>query len=68
MAARAAAYDLIFFEGWVTDIEIHALYAHHTGQSADRIARDTERDNFLSAAEARDYGLIDGVLAPDDRA
>ena len=41
---------------------INALYAHHTGQPADRIKRDTERDNFMSAPEARDYGLIDTVL------
>ena len=59
-----------------TDIEIHAreilkardtlnaLYAHHTGQPADRIKRDTERDNFMSAPEARAYGLIDAVLSP----
>ena len=58
-----------------TDIEIHAreilkardtlnaLYAHHTGQPADQIKRDTERDNFMSAPEARDYGLIDAVLS-----
>jgi ATP-dependent Clp protease protease subunit len=62
-------------QGPATDIEIHAreilkardtlnaLYAHHTGQPADRIKRDTERDNFMSASEARDYGLIDAVLA-----
>jgi ATP-dependent Clp protease protease subunit len=61
-------------QGQATDIEIHArevlkardiinaLYAHHTGQPADRIKRDTERDNFMSAPEARDYGLIDNVL------
>jgi len=61
--------------GQATDIEIHAreilkardtlnaLYARHTGQPADRIKRDTERDNFMSAAEARDYGLVDEVLA-----
>jgi ATP-dependent Clp protease protease subunit len=60
--------------GQATDIEIHArevlrardtinaLYAHHTGQSVDKIKRDTERDNFLSAEEARSYGLIDRVL------
>lgn len=65
--------------GQATDIEIHAreilkardtinaLYAHHTGQSADRIKRDTERDNFLSATEARDYGLIDQVLTTPAR-
>ena len=60
--------------GQATDIEIHAreilkardtlnaLYAHHTGQPVDQIKRDTERDNFMSAPEARDYGLIDAVL------
>ena len=60
--------------GQATDIEIHArevlrardtinaLYAHHTGQPVDKIKRDTERDNFLSAEEARRYGLIDRVL------
>jgi ATP-dependent Clp protease protease subunit len=62
-------------QGKATDIEIHAreilkardtinaLYAHHTGQPVDKIKRDTERDNFMSAAEARDYGLVDEVLA-----
>jgi ATP-dependent Clp protease protease subunit len=62
-------------QGKATDIEIHAreilkardtinaLYARHTGQPIDKIARDTERDNFMSAAEARDYGLVDEVLA-----
>jgi ATP-dependent Clp protease protease subunit len=60
-----------------SDVEIHAreilkardtlngLYAHHTGQPVERIRRDTERDNFMSAPEARDYGLIDAVLTPD---
>jgi ATP-dependent Clp protease protease subunit len=37
--------------------------AHHTGQPIERIERDTDRDNFLSAQEAVDYGLIDKVLA-----
>jgi ATP-dependent Clp protease, protease subunit len=66
-------------EGPATDIEIHAreilkardiingIYAHHTGQPADKIARDTERDNFMSAADARDYGLIDEVQASGKR-
>jgi ATP-dependent Clp protease protease subunit len=60
--------------GQVSDIEIHAreilkardtinaLYAQHTGQSVERIMRDTERDNFMSAGEAKAYGLIDEVL------
>jgi ATP-dependent Clp protease protease subunit len=62
------------FQGPATDIEIHArevlrardtineLYARHTGQAVERIKHDTERDNFMSAAEAKDYGLIDEVL------
>ena len=60
--------------GQATDIDIHAreilrardtinaMYAHHTGQPIDKIKRDTDRDNFLSAEEARSYGLIDRVL------
>jgi ATP-dependent Clp protease protease subunit len=63
------------FQGQTTDIEIHArevlrardtvneLYAKHTGQSVERIRRDTERDNFMSPEEAKAYGLIDGILA-----
>jgi ATP-dependent Clp protease protease subunit len=62
------------FRGQATDIEIHArevllardtlneLYAQHTGQAVERIKHDTERDNFMSAADAKDYGLIDEVL------
>ncbi|HEY7375437.1 MAG TPA: ATP-dependent Clp protease proteolytic subunit [Polyangia bacterium] len=41
---------------------LNAIYARHTGQPAEKIQRDTERDNFMSAAEAREYGLIDAVL------
>ena len=62
------------FQGQATDIDIHAreilytrdiinqLYAKHTGQTADKIRHDTERDNFMSAAQAMEYGLIDEVL------
>jgi len=62
-------------QGKATDIEIHAreilhtrevinqIYARHTGQPADKIKHDTERDNFMSAPEAQSYGLIDQVLA-----
>jgi ATP-dependent Clp protease protease subunit len=62
------------FRGQATDIDIHAreilrardtlngLYAKHTGQSVERIARDTDRDNFMSPSQALDYGLIDHVL------
>ncbi len=62
------------FEGQASDIEIHAkeilylraklnaIMAKHTGQDESRIARDTDRDNFLSADEAVHYGLVDRVL------
>ncbi|MTD33845.1 ATP-dependent Clp endopeptidase proteolytic subunit ClpP [Paludibacterium denitrificans] len=61
--------------GQVTDIEIHArelvkvkakmneLLAKHSGQSLERVQADTERDNFMSADEACEYGLIDKVLS-----
>ncbi len=67
-------------QGKATDIEIHAreilkardtinaLYAKHTGQPVGKIQHDTERDNFMSAAEAKDYGLIDEVLPGGKRA
>ena len=62
------------FQGQASDIAIHAkeilslraklneIMAHHTGQPIDRIERDTDQDNFLSAQDAVDYGLIDKVL------
>lgn len=62
------------FQGQASDFEIHAreilnireklngILAHHTGQSLDVIARDTDRDRFMSASESVDYGLIDKVL------
>ena len=62
------------YQGQATDIEIHAreilkvkarmneLMAQHTGQSLEQIERDTERDRFLSAPEAVEYGLVDSVL------
>jgi ATP-dependent Clp protease, protease subunit len=66
-------------QGKATDIEIHAreilkardtinaLYAKHTGQPVEKIQRDLERDNFLSAEEAKAYGLIDEVLTSANR-
>ena len=60
--------------GQATDIDIHAkellhtrdvinsIIQHHTGQSLERIKRDTDRDFFLSAEEAIEYGIIDEVL------
>ena len=62
------------FQGQASDFEIHAreilsikdklnrLLADHTGQSIERVSKDTDRDNFLSAAEAKEYGLVDHIL------
>ena len=63
------------FQGQASDIDIHAkeilnirhrlnsLLAHHTGQTLETIERDTERDNFMSAERAAEYGLIDSVFS-----
>ena len=42
--------------------KINEIVAHHTGQSLDKIQKDTDRDYFMSAVEAREYGLIDEVI------
>jgi ATP-dependent Clp protease protease subunit len=62
------------YEGSATEIDIHVknilklkgrlngILKKHTGKSLDQIEKDTDRDNFMTAEEARAYGLIDGVL------
>ncbi len=62
------------FQGQASDFEIHAkeilsikekmnrLMAEHTGQDYEKVSQDTDRDNFLSAQESVDYGLVDAVL------
>jgi len=62
------------FEGPASDVDIHAreilrlreeinrILAHHTGQPLERIARDTERDFFMSGEQAREYGIVDEVI------
>ena len=66
------------FHGQATDIDIHAreiltvrdrlnaILSKHTGQPVDKVAVDTDRDNFMSADDAKAYGLIDGVLSTRD--
>ncbi len=63
------------FEGQSTDVEIHAreilelrehidgIYARHTGQPRERVHDDMDRDRYFTAEQARDYGLIDRVIA-----
>ena len=43
---------------------LNEILAHHTGQSLDKIQKDTDRDYFMSAQESKDYGLIDEVILP----
>ena len=63
------------FQGQASDIDIHAkeillireklnnILSHHTGQDVEKIQKDTDRDNFLSAEDAVEYGLVDKVLS-----
>lgn len=65
-------------QGQATEIEIAAnhilktreklnrILAERTGQSIEKIQKDTDRDNFLTADEAKEYGLIDNVMQPED--
>ena len=62
------------FQGQASDIEIHTqeilsikkklneILAHHTGQKVDKVAKDSDRDNFMSPIDAQKYGLIDTVV------
>jgi len=66
------------FQGQATDIDIHAreilsikermnkLMAHHSGQTVEKIKSDTERDNFLTAQDAVEYGLVDRIVKTRD--
>jgi len=68
------------FSGQATDIDIHAreiltirdrlnaILSKHSGQPIDQVGLDTDRDNFMSAEDAKSYGLIDAVLSSRDAA
>ena len=43
--------------------ELNKILARHTGQAVEKVKKDTDRDFFMSAQEAKDYGLVDGVIA-----
>lgn len=64
--AQGQASDIKIQAEWMlkTRERINGILAQHTGQTASRIALDTERDCFLSAKEAKEYGLVDGVVEP----
>ena len=68
------------YRGQATDIQIHAeriiqmkknlntIMAQNTGQPYEKVAHDSERDNFLTAQEAKDYGIIDKIITPGGKA
>jgi len=63
------------FEGQAADIEIHAreviqvrktldeILSQHTGQTVEKVSKDTDRDYFMTALEAKEYGIIDDVIS-----
>jgi len=63
------------FEGQAADIEIHAreviqvrqtldeILSKHTGQPVEKVSKDTDRDYFMTAQEAKEYGIIDDVIS-----
>ncbi|ARF67445.1 ATP-dependent Clp endopeptidase, proteolytic subunit ClpP [Paenibacillus larvae subsp. pulvifaciens] len=65
---RGQAADIKIHADWIlkTRKKLNEIYVHHTGQTYDKIDKDTDRDNFLSALGAKEYGLIDEVITRSD--
>jgi ATP-dependent Clp protease protease subunit len=61
---QGQATDILIHSRWMqkTKEKLNAIYAERTGQPPDKVAADMERDHFLTAEEARAYGLIDDIL------
>jgi ATP-dependent Clp protease protease subunit len=67
------------FRGQASDIEIHAremlltkkrlneILAKHTGQPIQKVEKDTDRDNFMSAGDAKKYGLVDQIIEAEGK-
>lgn len=66
--ARGQASDIKIHADWIlrTREQINQILAERTGQPIDKIARDTDRDYFMSADEAKTYGLVDEVISRPD--
>jgi ATP-dependent Clp protease protease subunit len=62
--ARGQASDIKIHADWIlrTKDQLNRILAERTGQSLEQVANDTDRDNFMSAEEAKKYGLVDDVL------
>lgn len=65
---RGQAADIKIHADWIiqTKKKLNEIYVTHTGQPYDKIERDTDRDNFMSAEDAKAYGLIDEVISRSD--
>jgi len=65
---RGQAADIKIHADWIikTKENLNNIYVKHTGQPYDKIEKDTDRDNFMSAEEAKAYGLIDEVISSTD--
>ncbi|SEC71368.1 ATP-dependent Clp endopeptidase proteolytic subunit ClpP [Paenibacillus sp. GP183] len=65
---RGQATDIKIHADWIikTKQKLNQIYVDRTGQPLEKIERDTDRDNFMSAEEARAYGLIDKVITGND--
>lgn len=65
---RGQAADIKIHAEWIlkTKEKINRIYSERTGQPIEKIERDTDRDNFMSAEEAKEYGLIDKVISGTD--
>ncbi|WJH32501.1 ATP-dependent Clp endopeptidase proteolytic subunit ClpP [Paenibacillus aurantius] len=65
---RGQATDIKIHADWIikTKQKLNQIYVERTGQPLEKIERDTDRDNFMSAEEAKAYGLIDEVITRSD--
>lgn len=59
---EAADLEIQAAEVLRTRAEIEDILSHHTGQSVERLREDTDRDKYFTAAQAKEYGLVDGVI------
>ena len=64
--AQGTAADIVIQAEEIIRLKktLNVLYAHHTGQTEERIAKDSDRDFFMSSEQAKAYGIIDDILGP----
>ena len=62
--ARGQASDIRIHADWITKTKtkLNNILSENTGQSFDKVEEDTDRDNFMTADEAKQYGLVDEVI------